>query len=252
MNATGPATAVTPELPPQAVSQPSRIINTFIAPTKAFTGLDRSPQWWMAWLLLVVLSYGFVYTMMTKIGIDQIQQSEMARNPKAMEQLDKLPPDQRAQRLEMGAKITKAIMYAVPIIGLLMYVVVAAILMATFNFGMGAKVSFGTALAITVYAYLPSALGAIMGIVSMFGVNPDGFNIRNPIASNLGYFMDPNGNKFLYGLASGVDIFALWTVVLLGIGFACNTKVKRSTAIVAVLCWFLLYKLVGAAGAAVM
>jgi hypothetical protein len=38
--------------------------------------------------------------------------------------------------------------------------------------------------------------------------------------------------------------------VLIGIGFACNSKVKRSTAIAIVGVWYLLYKLVGAGMAA--
>jgi hypothetical protein len=56
--------------------------------------------------------------------------------------------------------------------------------------------------------------------------------------------MDPMGNKFLYGMASALDVFVIWSIVLLGIGFACNSKVNRSTAIAIVAGWYLLYKLV--------
>jgi len=38
--------------------------------------------------------------------------------------------------------------------------------------------------------------------------------------------------------------------VLMGIGFACTSKVKRSTAIVIVAAWYLAYKLLGAGLAA--
>jgi len=62
--------------------------------------------------------------------------------------------------------------------------------------------------------------------------------------------MDPAGNKFLYGMASALDVIALWTIVLLGIGFSSNSKVKRSTAVILVAAWYLFWKLGAAALAA--
>ena len=65
------------------------------------------------------------------------------------------------------------------------------------------------------------------------------------MATNPAYFMDPTANKFLYGMASALDVFVIWTIVLAGIGFACNSKVKRTTAITVVAVAYLVYKLVG-------
>jgi hypothetical protein len=45
-------------------------------------------------------------------------------------------------------------------------------------------------------------------------------------------------------------VIAIWTIVLMGIGFACNSKVKRSTAIAIVAGWYLFWKLGAAALAA--
>jgi hypothetical protein len=59
--------------------------------------------------------------------------------------------------------------------------------------------------------------------------------------------MDPLGNKFLYAMASALDVFVIWSIVLIGIGFASNSKVKRSTAIIIVAAWFLFYKMIGGA-----
>jgi hypothetical protein len=52
-------------------------------------------------------------------------------------------------------------------------------------------------------------------------------------------------------MASALDVLILWNIVLIGIGFACNSKVKRSTAIAIVVGWYFLYKLIGAGVAAV-
>jgi hypothetical protein len=48
-------------------------------------------------------------------------------------------------------------------------------------------------------------------------------------------------------MASALDVFVIWSIVLMGIGFACNSKVKRSTAILIVAAWYVLYKLAGGA-----
>jgi hypothetical protein len=45
-------------------------------------------------------------------------------------------------------------------------------------------------------------------------------------------------------MASGLDVLVIWSIVLMGIGFSCNSKVKRGTAIGIVAGWYLLWKLV--------
>ena len=45
-------------------------------------------------------------------------------------------------------------------------------------------------------------------------------------------------------MASALDVFIIWNIVLMGIGFACNSKVKRSTAIAIVAGLYLFYKLI--------
>jgi hypothetical protein len=47
-----------------------------------------------------------------------------------------------------------------------------------------------------------------------------------------------------------VDVFNIWTVILLGIGFSCVSKVKRSTAILTVAGWLVIVKLIQAGMAA--
>ena len=131
---------------------------------------------------------------------------------------------------------------------LLVFVIIAAVLMGTFNLVAGAAIPFGRALAIVIYGSLPGLIGALLGIISLFaGVDREGFDINNPVATNPAYFMDPAGNKFLHHIASAFDVFIIWNIVVMGIGFACNSKVKRSTAILIVAGLYFAYKLVGAA-----
>ena len=167
-----------------------------------------------------------------KVGYEQIARNEIQKSSR-YEQFEKLPAEQREKQIQITASITKYIGFAAPVTTLIVYLIVAGILMATFNFGAGAEVTFKQAMAISLYASLPMLLFYVLGMVSLIiGVDPEGFNIRNIAATNPAYFMDSTQNKFLYGIASGLDVFAIWSIILTGIGYASVSKLKRSTAIV--------------------
>jgi hypothetical protein len=230
-----------PEAAP--LSEGARIINTFIAPSKTFTDLRRNASWWGPWLLISLISLLFVYSMDRQIGFDQISKNEIAHSSRA-DQFDKLPPDQQARQISFSSSLVRYLSYGIPVMILLYFAVTSLVLWATFKFGAGADVSYKTAYVIVFYAALPGVIGSILGAISMFaGVNPEGFNVNNPVATNPAYFMDPTTNKFLYGVASALDAIVIWTIILLGIGFSCNSKVKRTTAIVIVAVWYLFWKL---------
>ncbi|MGH9529533.1 MAG: YIP1 family protein [Terriglobales bacterium] len=242
-----PATPLPNPEPVAGLSQAARIIDTFIAPSKTFTDLRRSAQWWAPFLLIVIFAAAFVYVGGQKVGFRKAMENQMRAQPKQQERIDQLPPDQREQRLETATKVTKVISYAFPAIQLLILVVIAAILFATFKFAAGADVSFKVALAIVVYAGLPGLLKVCLAIFSLLaGASPDSFTFQNPVATNPGYFLNPADSPFLYSLASSFDVFLIWTLALTAIGFTCVSKVKRGTAFAIVFGWWIVFTLIGA------
>jgi hypothetical protein len=58
--------------------------------------------------------------------------------------------------------------------------------------------------------------------------------------------MNPADSPFLYSLASSVDIFLIWTLILTAIGFTCVSKVKRGTSMAIVFGWWVVLTLAGA------
>jgi Yip1 domain len=242
-----PVSASVPAPEPASLSEGARIIDTFIAPSKTFTDLRRNASWWGPWLLISIVSIVFVYTMERQVGFEQITRNEIAHSSRA-EQFDKLSPDDQAKQIRFSNTLIRYISYGTPVTILLYFAIATVVLWATFNFAAGANISYKTAYAIVFYGSLPSVVSSILGVISMLaGVDPEGFNVKNPVATNPAHFMDRSGNKFLYEMASGLDVIVIWSIVLLGIGFACNSKVKRSTAIALVAGWFLFWKLAGAA-----
>ena len=237
--------APTPDAP---LSEGARIVDTFIAPSKTFTDLRRNASWWAPFLLMVVVSTVFVYSAGQKIGFRKIMENQMEAQPKAQARLEKLPADQRETQLQAGAKFTAGFSYVFPIFTLLIWLIIATAMFATFKFAAGADVSFKVAFAVVVYAGLPLMMKTLLALVSVVaGMSPDSFSFQNPVATNPGYFMNPADNVFLYSLASGVDIFMIWTLVLTAIGFTCVSKVKAGTSYAIVFGWWAFFTLAGAA-----
>jgi hypothetical protein len=235
------------------LSEVQRILYTFTAPRKTFTDIRRSARWFVPWLLMCVFSIGFSLTVARQITWERIQETQLRMAPESRrDQLEKLPPEQRDKQMRIGVMITKGIGYGFSIINLIFMVIVALILWGTFSFGAGADVRFGQSLAIVVYASLPGIIKALLAIlVMMSGVDPESFIIQNPVGTNLGYYMNfAETPRFLYSLATSVDLITIWMLVLTAIGFTCVSKVKSGTAYAVVFGWWAIATLGGAALAA--
>ncbi|SRR5579871_473973 len=220
------------------LTEPQRLVNTFIAPSKTFEDIRRNASWWVPWLISAIFALGFGITAVQKIDMTRFVQQQIEKSPSAQARLERATPAQREQGIALQATITKVTFYVLPLFTLIGGLVIAAVLMAIFNFIMGAEVPFARAMAVTFYAFLPGILKSILLGVSLFAISdPNSIDLTNPMPTNPAFFLDPLGNKFLYTLLSYVDLFAIWYVVLLGMGFALassNRKVSVSSGITTV------------------
>lgn len=243
-----PGPTPVPVTEPAPLSQGARIVDTFIAPSKTFTDLRRSASWWAPFLLLSLITVVFFYVVGQKVGYRKVAENQIQASPKATRQMDQLPADQRIQAIARQATVMSYFLYGYPGIILLWNLIVAAVLFATFKFAAGAAVKFKTSLAIVMYASLPLLLKTILATVSVLaGTDPDSFNLQNPAATNPGYFLSPGNSPFLYSVATAIDIFFIWTLIVTAIGFTCVSKVKRTTAMAIVFGWYIVFTL-GSAG----
>jgi hypothetical protein len=238
------ATAATNQPEPLGIFE--RLTNIFFSPSKTFNDLNRDNSWWPAWLLISVFAFLFMFAVQQKVGFEQITRNEIAASAKTQEAMEKLTPEAREQQIQMRVGITKGISYAFPLTILISGAIIAAVLMGTFNFGLGTEMSFNTVLAVLFYAWVPGILKSILAAVSLFaGADPEGFNIRNPAATNIGFFFVRADHPVLHSMFSWFDVFAIWYIILLGIGFSCVTKVKRSTATSIIAVWYIVIALIG-------
>ena len=110
------STAV-PPLPPEAapagLSEPQRIINTFVSPSKTFEDVRRKSSWFVPWLLIstFVLIFGIIFV--HKVDLTRMVREQMEQSSRAAA-FEQDPPEQREAQLRIAAKITQFTFYLSP------------------------------------------------------------------------------------------------------------------------------------------
>ena len=223
------------------LSQVERVVDAYVAPTKTFMDIRRNASWWLPFVLGIIVSLFFVYAIDRQIGFEQVAQANINRSASGQQRMSSLPEAQRQQTMHTIATSTKVISYAYPLVGLIFALIAAAILMASFNFGLGAHASFKQYLAVWFYAGLPFLIKYVIAAIAIFaGASAEQFDMRNPVGTNIGWYLSSDVPVWLRTMFSSVDVFTIWVVVLLVLGCATVARVKRSSAAFVVVGWWLL------------
>jgi hypothetical protein len=231
-----------PETP--GLTQTERVVDTFLAPSKTFNDILRNTSWWLPFILLVVATIGSCFAIDKKVGFDSIAEHQMTKTPAAAEQLQQLPPDQRAARLHGAAKFTRIFTYGAAIPFLLIIAIEALVLWGCFNFGLGARTTFGQVFAVIMYAGLPRLFISLLTIILLFaGVGTDGFDINNPVGTNIGYFLQ-DSSAAVKVAGSFFDVFGLWSLALLVLGMSIISRKSIGQAAAIVVGWWVLFLLI--------
>jgi len=228
------------------LSEPQRIVNTFIAPSKTFADIRRNASWWVPWLIGAVLLTSTSLLINKKVDLESMVREQIAaRSGPAFESLSK---EQQAQQVAFGMRIARITPYLLPVGGLIFGLIIAVILMAAFNFIHEAAVPYGRSLAIFFYAGLPTIISLILTMITLaVGTNIEDRNPRNLVATNPAYFMDYHTSKFLYGMVESLDVITIWVIVLVGTGFKINSakpKLSMGASIGTVASLYLVWRLI--------
>jgi hypothetical protein len=223
----------------QPLSQVERVVDTFIAPSKTFNDFFRSTSWWLPLLLAFIVSAGSAFAIDHKIGFERVSELAISQNSAAAEKMSQLTPEQRAQQVHISAIATRISSYAAGIFFLIFGALFALLNWATINFGFGAKTTFGQNMAVSMYSSLPRMVVALLNIIFVYaGVGTENYDMKNPIGTNLGYYM-PDAAPWLKALLTQLDLFAIWTLVLSTLGIMIISKKSLGNAATVAVGWWL-------------
>ena len=245
-----PEAVTQPEASTKPLSQIERVVDTFISPTKTFQDIRRSANWLLPYIIGVVVTLALGFAIQQKIGWTQTYQNVLKQSPKQTQRIEQLTPEQQTRAVTIGTNITKITFWATPVVALLIALIGAGVLLGTINFGFGGRAKFGEMMAVWFYATLPWSIQGLLGIVTIYaGVDPEAFNLKNFVGTNVGYYLSQDLPRWLVALGTSIDVTTIWALVLLTIGCAAIGKVKRGQAAAAVWGWWVIIvalKMVGA------
>ena len=224
-----------------------RVANAFTAPSKTFQDIQRGNRsWWLPFIILSLVSYLLFAVIMNRVGMGQVVDNQIRMSPSAADRISALTSEQQAMGRKISIGITEGVFAASPLLTLGGLALLSLGLVGTLNFGFGGRASFGSIYAVWFYAWLPSIVKPVLGMIVVFaGMPPEAFNIKNFAPTNVGAFLDPlETNHALYALASSVDIVTIWCMVLLAMGATTVAGVKRSHGYMAVFGWWTIFVVV--------
>ncbi len=223
----------TSDAPVPRMGEAGRLAGIFWEPKPVFQDLAAKPRFWVPLILLTLLSTIYIAAFAQRVGLESMIRRQMETNSRVQE----MSPEQQEQAIEMGLKIAAPMTYASAVLAIaISCLVVAAILLACFNFLGGAEVKFKTAFSITCYSFLPSGLASVLALVVMFLKDPADFDLQNPLPVHLGAFLGQDTAAWLKALASHANLFTIWMVLLMALGFSvAGRRVSYSKALILII-----------------
>jgi hypothetical protein len=227
------------------LSQVQRVVDTFITPSRTFNDILRDWSWWLPWLLGALVTLSYSAAIQQKIGWDKTYSNILQHSSETQqERFAQLSPDQQARQKAVASSFTKYIVWASPVLGLLFTAIAAGLLLVTLNFGLGGHAKFGQLFAVWMYATLPWLIQGILGTVVLFaGLDADAFNLKNPVGTNLGYYMPSDWPQWLIAFGTSIDGLTIWVLILVIIGCAIVARTKVASTAMAVVGWWVVITL---------
>jgi hypothetical protein len=207
----------------------NRLIWTFVSPTRVFDDIRNGEvSWWQPWawqsILYVIAGY-----------LSQpVQRAVLALNPQD------LPPDQLEQQLATMDKLIWVQLAGTPPMLILVGAALAGITYVLVTI-LSSSASYKKYFTITLYANIIGAVSYIVSTVVLRARGVDLIRTAQDAQVSLGLgFLAPEGNSVLYAALSKIDVFTVWSLILIGMGLMKVFDMSRGQAIACAIPWWVI------------
>ena len=206
------------------------LIDVYFSPREAFTRIVRSPRFLLPLVGYVVLVLGFTGIWMQKMDAREFMKVQIEESGQA----DRIPAEQREAIIEQQAKWMPIFAWVMGPVGIAVtLLVIAGVLMFVYRFFYSSEVTFRQAFAIVTWIFFAVGLVSTPLMLLVLQLKGDwNINPQEVIQANLGLFLEKSSAaKPLWALLSSIDLFSLWMVFLLAVGFGVASKKTTGSAI---------------------
>ena len=208
----------------------AHLFGLYFSPGESFVAILKRPGFWLALAAIVAVSIAFCAVWLLKVDPGEFVKAMLEDSGR----WDQIPPDRRAAILEgVGGRFaiqTWIFGVAGPVV---MTLVVALVLLFVFRFFYGGEVTFKQAMTIVCFTFLAVGLVrtplmlAVMALKGDWNLDP-----RLVLQANPTLLVDKESvAKPLYALLGHLDLFPIWQMVLLAVGFGVAVRRPASAAL---------------------
>jgi len=214
----------------------SRLGSIYASPREAFEEIGLAPRVFVPLIILLIIALLVGFYLSRKLDVE----SAIAAQLESAVQQGRITQQQLEQQLAIASKFAGIQLILGAPISTLIIVLVIAGYAKLFVIFCGAESRFKPLLSVTIYVLIAVTIiqsGLTILIMQLKGPGEvDLAHMNSLVASSLGAILtsvlgDDALPKFVIGLANAVDVFAIWTIVLLAIGYSVvSKKLKVGTA----------------------
>lgn len=224
------------------------LANIWFEPGRVFQQVARRPRWWIPLAIITLAAMGYLAVFTKQVGWETFMRQELESNSR----LESMTPEQREQVLSMQLKFAPVMGFVgVPTGIAATAVVIAAVLMLVFKYLLDAPCGFAQALGVVSWSMMPGLLNTCAGLLVMMMVPAAEFDLKNPVGTNLGYYLSADSAAWLKSVLTSIDFFSFWTIFLLATGMSVITRKSWGSSLGAILIPWGFYVVIKTAFAAV-
>ncbi|MBO0720156.1 MAG: YIP1 family protein [Blastocatellia bacterium] len=246
-----------PEPTPQSFF--NRLIGVYFSPGETFQEIGRAPRVLLPIIVFAALAMITSFIVIKRVPLE-VSMKQVDEQLQRQVESGRITQEQAEQRREASKPIVNFFRMAIPVIAPVGVIVIALIITGVaklVSLLIGVENSFKPLFSVALYATLAiSIISSILSVILIFIKPAEDIDLENPLPSNVAGLLSALGmamqSRFLKIFLGYLDVFFIWKLALLAIGFAAvSKKLKNSTALTWVVIIALLIMLIHSSYSAV-
>jgi hypothetical protein len=232
-----PQYSIPPEAPapPAPVNPWGRIVGVFLSPVQTMKSIAERPDWVIPLIVLVVLGLMSVMVITPQIDLESQLRDQFTKAG--------MPESRIDDQIAMAQKVSKIFTPLTALLIPLWLTITAGALLIAFK-AFESKARFAQAFSITAYSWMPLTVKGLITMALVLTrdmVTP--FELQAIVPSNLAFLVNPKQHAALFSLAVSVDLFVIWSIFLLILGFSDASRFSRTKSATIIITLWAIYVL---------
>lgn len=223
-----------------------RVIGALVSPEKTFRSIAERPTWVVPLLLLVLITSLVGYQVGQRVDFEQQIRQQMAEREGVSE-------EQIQRSVDFMEKFGRILFLAPAVLSPVIYLLIALVFLVALRLS-GSDIRFSQSFSVTLHAMVPWVIHGLLSyplILRQETLDPEALERGGVLMSNLAALAPEGSGKVLLALLASLDLFSIWTLVLLIIGYRAVARVSTTTATAVTLTLWLLLLAVKLGSAAI-